>query len=101
MGGLMDPAVCWGLPIGSHQYHKQCFLPLSIGENIALCAESIHGLTLSRCLRRPVPLPAEEACRHVVGGHNHAIFEPKKHKLFMVGEPVPDQNKPMETNLGS
>ena len=45
MGGLMDPAVCWGLAIGSHQHHKQCFLPLSIGENIALCAESIHGLT--------------------------------------------------------
>ena len=25
-----------------------------------------------------VPLPAEEACGHVVGGHKHAIFEPKK-----------------------
>jgi hypothetical protein len=66
---------------------------------LALCAKSIHGLTLPQCLRRPVPLPAEEACRHVVGGHNHAIFEPKKHKLFMVGEPVPDQNSPMETNI--
>ena len=82
MGGLMDPAVCWGLAIGSHQHHKQCFLPLSIGENIALCAESIHGLTLSRCLLRPVPLPAEEACKHVVGSHIRAISKPKKNILW-------------------
>ena len=73
----MDPAVCWGLAIGYHQHHKQCFLPLGIGENIALSAESIHGLTLSRCLRRPVPLPAEEACEHVVGGHIRTISKPK------------------------
>lgn len=26
-----------------------------------MCAESIPGLTLPKCLRRPVPLPVEEA----------------------------------------
>ena len=72
----MDHAVCWGLAIGS-QHHKQYFLPLSIGENIALCAESIHGLTLCWCLCRPVPLPAEEACEHEVGGHIRTISKPK------------------------
>ena len=78
MGGLMDPAVCWGLAIGSHQHHRQYFLLLSIGENIALCAESIHGLTLPQCVRRPVPLTAEEAYGHVVGGHIHYILKLKK-----------------------
>jgi hypothetical protein len=48
---------------------------------LALCAESIHGLTLPQCLRRPVPLPAEEACGHVVGGHIHYILKPKKNLL--------------------
>ena len=48
------------------------FFRLSIGENIALCAESIYGLTLPHCLHRPVPSPAEEACGHVVGGHVYA-----------------------------
>ena len=45
---------------------------------LALCAESIRGLTLPQLLRRPVPLPAEEACGHVVGGHIHYILNPKK-----------------------
>ena len=45
--------------------------------NFALCAESIHGLTLCWCLRRPVPLPAEEACEHEVGGHIRTISKPK------------------------
>jgi hypothetical protein len=31
---------------------------------------------------RPVPLPAEKACGHVVGGHIHAIFKPKKNILM-------------------
>ena len=76
--GLMDPAVCWGLATGSHQHHKQCLLSLSIRENIPLCAEPIPGLTSPQCLRRPVPLPAEEAYRHVVGGHIRAISKRKK-----------------------
>ena len=45
---------------------------------LTLCAESIHGLTLLHCLSRPVPLPADEACRHVVGGHIHYILKLKK-----------------------
>ena len=77
----MDPAVCWGLATGSHL--KQCLLPLSSGENIPLCAGSIHGFTSHQCLRRPVPLPAEEACGHVVGGHIHAISKPKI--IFVLG----------------
>ena len=83
----MDPAVCRGLAIGSHQHHKQCFLPLRIWENIALCAESIHELTLSRCQRRLVPLPAEKACEHVVGGHLRAVSKTKKSSIgFRNGE---------------
>ena len=74
----MDPAVCWGLATGPPQPHKQCLLSLSIGENIPLCAESIHGLP--QCLRMPVPLPAEEACGHVVGGHIRTISKREKKK---------------------
>ena len=48
---------------------------------LALYAESIHGLTLPQCLRRPVPLSAEEACGHLVGGHIHYILKPKKNLL--------------------
>ncbi len=74
----MDPAVCWGLATGPHRHRKQCLLPLGTGENILLHVETIHGLLSPECRRRPVPLPAEEACGHVVGGHIHAISKPKK-----------------------
>ena len=46
-----------------------------------MCAESIHGLTFPQCLCRPFPLPAEETCGHVVGGHIHYILKPKKNLL--------------------
>ncbi len=78
VGGITDPAVCLGLATGSHQRHKRYFLLLSNGENNALCAESIHGLTLPQCLRMPLPLPVEEACGHVVGGHIRAISKRKR-----------------------
>ena len=84
-----------GLSIGSNQHHTQCFLPLSMGENIALCAESIHGLTLPQCLRRPVPLPAEEAC---CGWRSYVRHHQEKF-VFRYGLENLDQNSPMETKI--
>ncbi len=78
MGVNTDLAVCLGLATGSPQRHKRYFLLLSNRENNALCAEFIHGLTLPQCLRMPLPLPAEEACGHEVGGHIRAISKRKK-----------------------
>ncbi len=80
VGVITDPAVCLGLATGSHQSHKWYFLLLGNGENNALCAESIHGLTFPQCLRMPLPLPVEETCGHVVGGHIRAIS--KREKIF-------------------
>ena len=62
-----------------------------------LMCRSIHGLTLPQCLRRPVPLHAEEACWLI--GFRNGEQGGNDFKLFMVGEPVPDQNSPMETNI--
>ena len=65
------------------------------GENIALSTESIHGLTLPQCLRRPVPLPAEEAC---CGWRSYVRHHQEKKKILYGLENL-DQNSPMETKI--
>jgi hypothetical protein len=78
---------------------------------LALCAESIHGLTLPQC---PTGLFHCQQKRHA-GMWLAVMYTPSSSrkktlyrvykwqvynfKLFSIGVPVPDQNIPMETNI--
>ena len=96
----MDPAVCWGPATGSHPHRKKCLLPLSTGENIPMCGESINGLTSHQCLCRTVPLPVEEACGHVVGGHIRAISKPKIVLLYGLEMASKGARTPLQIDCG-
>ena len=67
MGWMVPPSVrVW-------PHHKQCHPWLGNGENNV----SDPGLTPPQGLRMPLPLLAEEAGGHVVGGHTLSNSKPK------------------------
>ncbi len=92
----MDPAVCWGLATGPHRHRKQCLLPLGTGKISSCMSKPSMDCCHLNVAAGLFPLPAEEACGHVVGGHIHAISKPKKNssigfKMVSKGASIPLQ----------
>ncbi len=80
VGVITDPASVWVWPQDLLNVIRNIFSYWATGK-ITPCVPNSSMDWRYQCLRIPLPLPAEEACGHQVGGHTRSISKRKK-QLF-------------------